>query len=130
MVLGESGTVFKAVMYEQYGDWSFVSSFKNDHEIVRFIEDFKRPDYRHVKWPTVILVPLEVNTESRSYDEGVWVCVFTRKDEWVITSDLKSWSKAKAHADARLLTERDIERGIGNVTIRCIPYPEAYDGVR
>lgn len=117
-------------MYEQYGDWSFVCCFNHEREIERFIEDFKRPDYRHVKCPTVIEVPFEEAARAAHWDKGVWVCVFTRKDEWVITSDLKSWSRAKAHADARLLTERDIARGVGNVTIRCIPYPEGYDGVR
>jgi len=130
MVLGGNGTTFKAVMYEQYGDWSFVSCFNHEHEIMRFVERFKEHDQRHVKWPTVIEVPMEEGARPAHWDQGVWVCVFTRKGEWNVTSDLKSWSKAKAHADARLLTERDVERGIADVTIRCIPYPEGYDGVR
>jgi hypothetical protein len=120
----QPANAFVAVMYEQYGSWTFSVGHKDRNDALRFTARtiLTRTHCKHINVIDVPFVP------APDAEEGIWVCVFKRYDlEWRVTNGFENRAAAIKHRDNVLMTPNMSQR-FTNVSVRCLPYPESYRG--
>lgn len=112
--------IFYAVGCCQYGSWSYIPVV-TWQAAERLAQDLMRHDHKqHVYVHAIYEVPDETATT------GQWVAVFKRGEYWTLTNGFHKRNHVEQHVARHLDNEAARARGITNVTIRQLPYPESY----
>lgn len=122
-----SGIAFYAVGCCQYGAWSYIPVTDRGYKATvedaaqALATDMRRHEHKeHVHVFPVREMP-DVGPST-----GQWVAVFKRGAHWTLTNGFHKRNHVEQHVARHLDNEAARERGITNVTIRQLPYPESY----
>lgn len=110
---------FTAVMYKDDGLWYFTTGYASHKDAVESSVRIKRGG---AEYATVIRVPFE--KPAQEPETGVWVVAYQVDSWWYLSSE--RLDKDDASKLARMLG--GLQGGYENISVRCIPFPEGYNG--